>query len=188
MTERYKQAKVYKLINTVDNFFYIGSTCLPLHKRLYKHKYLARERPDTKVYKYLNEIGWDNVKIILINEYCLENKQQLLREEDKEIQKYINDENCLNSQRSFTGLDRAEYKKMYNEKNKDKISKYGKDHYSQHKEYFMHYYEEHKEEKAQKAKEIIICDCGKNIRKRYLTVHKKTKMHIDFINNKNDIQ
>ena len=44
----------------------------------------------------MNLIGWDNVKIILIEEYNLENRDQQMKE-DKIIQEHINDNLCLNS-------------------------------------------------------------------------------------------
>ena len=71
---RYNNSKVYKLIDTVNQYFYIGSTCLPLSKRLYDHKKLSLKEPDRKIYKYLNQIGWDNVKIILHQQLYLDNK------------------------------------------------------------------------------------------------------------------
>jgi len=36
--ERYKNGKIYTLRSNQTDKFYIGSTCLPLYKRLYKHR------------------------------------------------------------------------------------------------------------------------------------------------------
>ena len=65
-TNRYENSKVYTLITTVDDTFYIGSTCSSLSKRLNGHKKNAKKETnkDTRVYEHLNKIGFENVKII----------------------------------------------------------------------------------------------------------------------------
>ena len=35
---RYDNGKIYRITNNIDSMIYIGSTCLPLRKRLYSHK------------------------------------------------------------------------------------------------------------------------------------------------------
>ena len=82
----YSKAKVYKLINSVDDNIYIGSTCNTLYKRKYKHKQDAIRQTNRRVYKHLNDIGWENVSIILIEECPCDNRNQLLRREDYHIQ------------------------------------------------------------------------------------------------------
>lgn len=80
MTERYKNGKIYKLVNNVDDEFYVGSTCLPLAKRIYNHKNEARHTP-RPVHMHMNDIGWDNVSIVLVEEYECNNKMELERRE-----------------------------------------------------------------------------------------------------------
>ena len=123
---RYNNSSIYKMQDQVNGYFYIGSLCYPLSKRLYWHKQNAKQRPEQKAYKYFNSIGWDNVKIVLIEEHYLDNKQQLLREEDKVIQMYIHDEKCLNSYRAFVAPEEAQethkiYNEQYYKQNKDMI-------------------------------------------------------------------
>lgn len=79
-TNRYANAKVYRLVNSVDDEEYVGSTCDALHKRLYGHKKTARRKPQP-VHHHLNKIGWDNVSVVLIEEYACENKMELERRE-----------------------------------------------------------------------------------------------------------
>ena len=77
----YTNSKVYKLVNTVDDKFYIGSTSQPLCKRLMDHKCDAKNRPK-HVHRYLNTIGWDKVRIVLIeNVECLDKEQLIQREQ-----------------------------------------------------------------------------------------------------------
>ena len=35
---RYTNGKIYKIINNFNDMVYIGSTCLPLRKRIFNHK------------------------------------------------------------------------------------------------------------------------------------------------------
>ena len=73
----YSNGKVYKLINDVDDEIYIGSTCQSLAKRKGEHKVTARSKPNQKVYRHLNAIGWEHVKIILIESVNAFNREQL---------------------------------------------------------------------------------------------------------------
>ena len=68
---RYNNTKIYKLVDKINQFYYIGSTTDLLCKRLYQHKISSNRNQEQKVYKYFNSIGWDNAKIILIEELCL---------------------------------------------------------------------------------------------------------------------
>ena len=78
----YQNSKIYKLVNTVDNEIYIGSTCSTLAKRKGGHKSKARRNPNRRVYQHLNRVGWNNISIILIESVSAFNKDQLrLREQ-----------------------------------------------------------------------------------------------------------
>ena len=110
---RYNNTKIYKLVDKINQFYYIGSTTDLLCKRLYQHKISSNRKQEQKVYKYFNSIGWDNAKIILIEELCLKNRNEQMREENRHIEMYIKDEKCLNSIRSFQS---EEAQKEYKEK------------------------------------------------------------------------
>ena len=84
---RFSNGKVYKLINSVDKKIYIGSTTQPLSKRVADHKSKAKSRPYS-VYKHLNTIGWDKVRIILIETVNCFNKEQLNQREQHYIDLY----------------------------------------------------------------------------------------------------
>ena len=45
---RYENGKIYKLIDQESEYFYIGSTCDTLSKRLYRHKAAAKTKPNIK--------------------------------------------------------------------------------------------------------------------------------------------
>lgn len=76
---RYQHSKIYKLVNDVDNRIYVGSTCTTLTKRKNQHKYKSNKYPNRHVYQhfFFKTKGWDNVRIILIENVECENKDQL---------------------------------------------------------------------------------------------------------------
>ena len=78
---RYENGKIYKLVNDVDDSFYIGSTCLQLPKRLYYHKNDSNKAPNRRVYKHFLNIGWENIRIILIELFPCANKMELEKRE-----------------------------------------------------------------------------------------------------------
>ena len=80
----YGNGKIYKLVNTVNDKIYIGSTCNVLSKSFNEHKSKAKTN-DRPVYKYLNTISWNNIRIILIENVIAENKAQLLQREQHYI-------------------------------------------------------------------------------------------------------
>jgi hypothetical protein len=83
---RYNHGKIYKLVNSVDDQIYVGSTTGTLRQRKSLHKSKARERPNQRVYQHLNAIGWDHVRIILIESVEAETKDQLLMREQYYIE------------------------------------------------------------------------------------------------------
>ena len=145
---RYNNSKIYKLVDLVNGYFYIGSTCNPLSKRLSWHKQNAKKDRynNRKVYKYFNSIGWEKVKIVLITENYLDNKEQLLREEDNIIQMYIHDEKCLNCNRAFTTT----------EEKKEQTKQYHFEHKEEIKQKRKQYYLEHKDDILQKDKQYVL--------------------------------
>jgi hypothetical protein len=81
----FQDSKVYKLVNSVDDEIYIGSTCQTLTKKKYFHKKNSTRHPNRRVYEHLNRIGWENVRIILIESVQAFNKDQLRAREQHYI-------------------------------------------------------------------------------------------------------
>ena len=65
-----------------------------------------------KLYSHAEQVGWDNANIILVSEHNLQNKEQLLREEDKIIQQYFNNLLCLNAYRANIEVPKVELQKV----------------------------------------------------------------------------
>ena len=77
----YQNGKIYKLVNDVNDDIYVGSTCGTLRLRKSEHKKRSRKKPNMKVYQCVNECGWDNCRIILVESFPCNNKDELLARE-----------------------------------------------------------------------------------------------------------
>ena len=98
MTNMYSQSKVYKLVDD-EGYYYFGSTCAPLYKRFYNHKQDAYRDPERKIYKIFTHEKFikGEIRIILVETFNLNYREELLKEENKYIEKHLNDPKCLNS-------------------------------------------------------------------------------------------
>jgi hypothetical protein len=189
---KYKFGKIYRIISPSTDKIYIGSTTMPLCRRLQYHK--------THYKRYLNGecnyvssfeiVKYDDYKIELICDYpCnsrteLERKEGDIQREQTCINKRIagrtykeyydeNNEELLKYQKKYRDNNRDEIKeqrKKYREKNKDEIIKYKKI-----------YYENNKDEINKKKGMKITCDCGSVFRKSDKAKHNKSKKHINFV-------
>ena len=84
----YKNGKIYKITNNVNDKVYIGFTTQLLCNRMSTHRYDAKTN-DSKLYKSMRCNGVENFTIQLIKGYPCNNKEQLLAAEFDIIQKYI---------------------------------------------------------------------------------------------------
>jgi group I intron endonuclease len=80
-TFRYKEGKIYKIVNDVDGKIYIGSTCSKFNKRRNEHVSLAKKKPNRPVYAHFNTIGWETFKLVLIELYPCNSKMELEKRE-----------------------------------------------------------------------------------------------------------
>lgn len=157
MANRYQNGKIYKIVNNVDEQIYIGSTCLTLPKRIYHHKSKAKKSVTVPVYKYLGDIGWENVDIILIEDYPCASKRELERRE-----RYWIDElkPALNKLRP-AAIEEAGginlYHRQHHLKNIDKIKKY--------------------------KREKHVCICGGKYTHDHTKRHYRSHKHIQWKNN-----
>lgn len=106
----YSKAKIYKL--TDGEYFYYGSTCMELHERFMNHvKCFAK----SKVYRYFDKIGWENVDMILVEDNLnVKNDEQLRMRENFYIEKYLHDEKCLNTRRAYSTYEDMQIRKGIN--------------------------------------------------------------------------
>ena len=138
----YQNGKIYKIEDVGGNMCYIGSTTKDfLSKRMVQHRTMYRhwKEHNTKI-KYsvfsifdLYEI--DNCRIVLIELYPCDTKDQLTSREAF----YIKQNNCVN--RVIPGRTQ----KQYALDNKEYIKELQKDYYDDNKQQYKQYYNDNKE-------------------------------------------
>ena len=160
MVERYKNGKIYKLVNDYNDKVYFGSTCLPLYKRLYKHRHQKLKSVTDMV-----EDIYD-LKIILVENYPCETKEQLLMRE----RYYIDNFDCCNKMRPI--ITKKEDKK------RDRLR------YENNKEKILEQQKTYRENNKEKRNEKFECECGGKFTYTHKSIHLKTKRHQNYLLNK----
>lgn len=186
---KYKDGKIYKITNDIDDEVYIGSTIQSLNDRWINHKsemINIEKYPNSKLYTKIRELGVEHFKIELIEEYSCENLEELKQKE----QQWIRTHGTLNYH--LPGRTR----KQYWEENKEKIIEVEKQYYETNKEQILEKkkiyrqnnidkireFDRHrpnKQERNEKSKQLYQCECGAITTKGHKARHNKSKKHID---------
>ena len=170
MEQKYKPYIMYKITcNDNENLIYIGSTTnFKCRKSTHKHCYNNEKskKYNFKIYQNIRENGgWINFTMKPIEMYYADSKIKAKIREN-ELMEVFNSN--LNDKRAYTSVDEKQlYNKEYKENNKDKLKEY-------HKKYDDEYYQKNKENLKT---DIIICDCGSELRKDNLKRHLQSKKH-----------
>jgi hypothetical protein len=176
----YSKAIVYKLCCKDTNIteIYIGSTC-NFSRRKSEHKSFCNNEKNKaynlKVYQFIRDNGgfgfWDMIQVEAYPECA--NKRELEQYERYHIEELKPALNCLIPTRTD---------KEWRCDNKEIISEKYKEWYCDNKEIISEKYKKWYCDNKDKINEKIVCDCGSEITKRYLSTHKKTKKHLSIIN------
>ncbi len=153
---RYQNGKVYVIRNSIDDLVYVGSTCMPLYKRWYKHKNRCNDlNCNYKLYQHMRDLDIENFYIELYEDCPCDNKEQLTRREG-EIMRQLNAQ--LNMR--VAGRNKKEYYKEnqkkikeYYHNNSEKILKQKKEYYQKNKEAIKKYNREYYLKNKLKIKE-----------------------------------
>lgn len=128
-----KNGKIYKLV-CKDSHFYIGSTVQTLQARLQRH-INSSIKGTSRVYQYINSIGWDNVHIELIEDYPCNTMNELHEREDMYIQLMYQDDKCLNEHRAhLLKEEKLDNMKQYYQEHKEEITEYQQEYRAEHNE------------------------------------------------------
>src|SRR5687767_8045615 len=73
----YNNSKIYKIVNNVNNKIYIGSTCNLLRVRWNWHKADMKKKPNRLIYQEKYILGVQNFRIILIENFACNNRNEL---------------------------------------------------------------------------------------------------------------
>jgi len=135
---------------------------------------LNNDIPSRTPYEYKKEWRENNKeKVKQKDREYRKNHKEIIKEKAKEYRE-INKEIISEKQKEYNKIN-AEKKKQndknYYEKNKEIITEYSK-----------RYRKENKDKINEKQREKIICKCGCKILKIYLSIHLKTKKHINYQN------
>ena len=194
---RYKNGKIYKIVDVGYNKCYIGSTCEELSQRMVRHRhqynsYLKGLYKKTRSFELFDEFGVENCKIELIESYPSDSKEQLRKREGFQIQcnecvnKYIAGRTSQ-EWREENKDKKAQSDRNYRENNKDKIKhkreerrehyqEYNRNWKSNNKEHVSEYNKRWNEENKEKRAEKSICQlCGSVVRKYDMNRHMKTE-------------
>ena len=130
MDDKYKNGKIYKIVNSINPKCYIGSTTTELRKRFYNHKSKSKCGTSLCSSRILFEEDFDNCKIVLVESYPCNNKDELTRRE----RYWIETTECVNRQiptrtRQEHYQDNKEHIKRYCELNKQRRREYQKEYY-----------------------------------------------------------
>jgi hypothetical protein len=120
----YKNGKIYKIISAQTDNIYVGSSTQPLSVRMAYHR-MTHERYNEGIGGYVTSsvlLEYPDAKIILIESYPCDNKEQLRAREQYHID--INKNICVNTNAAYTGLNtnngKNEYLKQYSKTEKYK--------------------------------------------------------------------
>lgn len=163
----YSKCVMYKIVSRSDDidYLYIGHTT-QFTTRKSSHKVACvnkkGKRYNIKLYQTIRQCGgWDNFKMILIENYPCENKRQAEKREDElmlELKATMNTRRAYRSKKEWTvdNIDRVkETKKQWYEDNKNKISEQSKLYYINNKDKCkerMQEYQQNNKEKITEAR------------------------------------
>ena len=172
MSNKYKNAKIYKITSIHTDFVYNGSTN---QKRLSSRKcghisqYNRWINNNSNYTSSFELIKLGDIDICLIEDFPCETKEQLHKRERYYIENTIN---CINIKKP--SRPQEEYVKDYKDKNKEKIKEQSREYYLKTKEKRQEYLNDNKERLT-------------DIRKKYNDVNKekiKIEQHKYYLENK----
>ena len=193
----YENACIYKIKHNEDyddENIYIGSTC-DIIKRRYSHKTYCNNEKAHKynypIYQYIRgKGGWDAFVLIKIHDYKCNSKNELEIEERRIIDMLkpkLNKQIPKRSNKEWREENKevlVEKKKEWYQANKEFIAERDKKYYEANKEIIAEKTKEYREANKEKRKEKCKCDiCGLEVRKDYLTRHKKSQKCLSVKNN-----
>lgn len=146
----YSKGKVYKIVNDIDDRIYVGSTCQTLAQRMSCHRSNVGKKPSQSLYALMGDHGVDKFRIVLVEDYPCERKDQLrAREEYWRVE--LNAQ--LNKRRCGTGIvaeNKNDYCKKYRQEFidecKERDAKYYAENAEKIKEQKKIYYKENMNE------------------------------------------
>ena len=136
----YQKAKIYKIVDANEEMVYVGSTVKTLAQRMAHHRSSFKFGPFTSSHTIFDKYGVENCKILLLENYPCNSKEELNKREGQ----YIKQMDCVNKIVSGRTV------KEYYQDNKERIKKYQDANKEHRKEIKKIYYEKNKEQIREK--------------------------------------
>ena len=197
-TEKMNKGKIYKLYVVDPPWFYFGSTTQHhIMARRLQHKQRAQQCPDNQMYKILNNIGWDKIKIDVIEEMEFTHRRQLTAKENEYIKANIEDPYLLNKQYSCLDLTNFDNYNKYTNRDKSKVQNTWETDYllkqqeyrrkvkDYKKQYDKEYRKNNSEYIKQRRSTHIQCPCGITSTVGHYKRHQMATHHQNYLNNIN---
>jgi hypothetical protein len=182
----YQNGKVYKIINENNEIVYIGSTTEEkLCRRYNGHKHKAPNHKIILIENYpcnsKEELCMREQEIIEEHSDLLNKKRAYSSEEQKKITKKQTGKEYYQNNKEYLNKNRKQYRKEYYEKNKEILSEKKKIYNEKNKEKQLEKYKKNKNEISEKRKVKVICTfCNSEIRLDSLKRHQKTMKCMKF--------
>ena len=144
------QAKIYKVsCGCGCGKIYIGSTKDTLRGRWGNHKRMAKAHKNNtrKLFVHMNEVGFDMFNVVEMERFECRDNDHQRQVEDSHIQQHDTVSKGLNGMRAFVV---------------DAERRQRKQEYDRHDE---------------RRRKTVLCDCGKHVRRDWLTRHARSRQH-----------
>ena len=184
----YSKAKIYRI--SAGDLTYYGSTTQPLSKRMGGHRRDLQRGVGCASCIVLQHDP--SARIVLVEDYPCENKEQLNARE----QHYIDNNECVNKNKAYTGLTRQEYQPQYyqdnaearkayqaqyRQDNAEAIKAYRQDNAEAIKEYKSQYNQDNREAISARRNVKHTCECGGRYTHAGKSQHLRTKKHQEYL-------
>lgn len=170
----FKNSKIYKLTNSINNKLYVGSTTTDLKQRKYKHISHTKNNLNSFLYRNLrkDKVNSNNIDLILIEKFPCQTRFELHKRERYWIEKLKSEYNKNLPSRN---------KHDYYISNKKKCNAKSHENYLKNQEKYKtlakKYRQKNKESISKKQKLKTKCICGMYWTGRHKNRHLKTKNH-----------
>lgn len=183
----YNKGKIYKIVNIASNDehdCYVGSTCNNITDRFSGHKsqWKRKDYDGMRIYEEFDKHGVDNFRIVLVEEYPCENKNQLIARE--EHHRLIIKPNYNVRKVIYEG------DKEYYQKHKERIKARVREYAANNRDKVLANKREYRVKNLEKIKERnskpYECECGGNYTYNDRQRHFKTIKHTQYLESKNN--
>lgn len=159
----YAKGKIYRLISEQTDECYVGSTIQTLAQRMTVHRYDFKKKKGNK--QSFKVLCYDDVKIILLENYACRNSEELRMREQYWIEKLSS---TTNVKRAYSTREtKLADNKNYYQQNKERILEAKKI-----------YAKTHQAEIRKRQSQRIVCDsCNISILKYWMPRHIQSKNH-----------